>query len=373
MLPSRDLPSSRTDRRSFLAGIGAVTGLAAASQIPLAESALGAPRPRGGDYPFTLGVASGDPHPNGFVIWTRLVPRMFRRDGGMPTRPVPVEWKVARDERMRFVVKRGTVSALPGPRALGPRRAQRALPRPRVLLPVPLPARRVAGRPHPHQPRPRATSVRSASRSPPARTGPTASTRRTGTWRRRISTSSSTSATTSTSTAFPPTAPPGSSPCPEVMQEAPQDLDSLADAVRALQVRPRPAAHATPASPGSSPGTTTRSPTTTPAPTTRRSPRRAPRRTAPGTSTSPWAGTRCRAATARSRSTGDSDGAGSRSSTCPTRGSTARRRPAAGARLPSVTPAGTRRRAPCSARVRSAGCSTACAARTPTGTSWRAA
>ena len=113
MLPSRDLPASRTDRRSFLAGIGAVTGLAAASQIPLAESALGAPRPRGGDYPFTLGVASGDPHANGFVIWTRLVPRMFRRDGGMPTRPVPVEWKVARDERMRFVVRRGTVSALP--------------------------------------------------------------------------------------------------------------------------------------------------------------------------------------------------------------------------------------------------------------------
>ncbi len=27
------------------------------------------------DYPFQLGVASGDPLPDGFVIWTRLAPR----------------------------------------------------------------------------------------------------------------------------------------------------------------------------------------------------------------------------------------------------------------------------------------------------------
>jgi phosphodiesterase/alkaline phosphatase D-like protein len=30
--------------------------------------------PRLPDYPFTLGVASGDPAPDGFVIWTRLAP-----------------------------------------------------------------------------------------------------------------------------------------------------------------------------------------------------------------------------------------------------------------------------------------------------------
>src|SRR5688572_10457095 len=112
MQPSRDLSSSLTNRRSFLAGISAVTGLAALSQLPLAGSALAAPRPRSGDYPFKLGIASGDPHPGGFVIWTRLVPELFSKDGGMPSRGVPVDWKVALDERMRFVVDRGTVSAL---------------------------------------------------------------------------------------------------------------------------------------------------------------------------------------------------------------------------------------------------------------------
>ena len=60
-----------------------------------------------------VGVASGAPHPNEFVIWTRLVPELFSPDGGMPSRRVPVEWKVALDEGMRLVVTSGTVSAVP--------------------------------------------------------------------------------------------------------------------------------------------------------------------------------------------------------------------------------------------------------------------
>src|SRR5262245_24568529 len=47
------------------------------------------------DNPFTLGVASGDPAPDGFVLWTRIAPRPLERDGGMPPRPVEVEWEVA--------------------------------------------------------------------------------------------------------------------------------------------------------------------------------------------------------------------------------------------------------------------------------------
>ena len=117
MAPSPRVPSDPqkilSDRRSFMVGVGALTGLAALSQIPLAGSALGAPRPSSGEYPFKLGVASGDPHPNGFVIWTRLVPELFSPDGGMPTRRVPVEWQVALDQGMRRVVARGTVSAVP--------------------------------------------------------------------------------------------------------------------------------------------------------------------------------------------------------------------------------------------------------------------
>jgi alkaline phosphatase D len=76
-------------------------------------TAHAAPRLRGGGSPFTLGVASGDPAPDGFVLWTRLAPDMFAPDGGMPSRKVPVDWLVARDERLRHVVRSGTAWALP--------------------------------------------------------------------------------------------------------------------------------------------------------------------------------------------------------------------------------------------------------------------
>jgi alkaline phosphatase D len=66
--------------------------------------------------PFTLGVASGDPWPDGFVLWTRLARRPLAEDGrgGMPDVPVPVQWQVAADPRFRRVVRRGTVTARPG-------------------------------------------------------------------------------------------------------------------------------------------------------------------------------------------------------------------------------------------------------------------
>ncbi|WP_345271515.1 alkaline phosphatase D family protein [Nocardioides nanhaiensis] len=65
--------------------------------------------------PFTLGVASGDPAPDGFVVWTRLATDPLADDGlgGMPSVRVPVRWEVARDERFRRVVARGTAHAGP--------------------------------------------------------------------------------------------------------------------------------------------------------------------------------------------------------------------------------------------------------------------
>ncbi|MEX0299739.1 MAG: PhoD-like phosphatase N-terminal domain-containing protein, partial [Kordiimonas sp.] len=49
------------------------------------------------DYPFKLGVASGDPLPTGFVIWTRLAPSpLDARATG--TNPIPVEYEIAEDE-----------------------------------------------------------------------------------------------------------------------------------------------------------------------------------------------------------------------------------------------------------------------------------
>ena len=59
--------------------------------------------------PFTLGVASGEPTPDGVVLWTRLAPEPTAPDGrgGMPRRPVRVSFEVARDPQFRRVVRRG--------------------------------------------------------------------------------------------------------------------------------------------------------------------------------------------------------------------------------------------------------------------------
>lgn len=57
-------------------------------------------------YPFTLGVASGDPTPDGFVLWTRLLPPAPFDDAS-----VEVRWEVARDEHFSDIVRRGTVEA----------------------------------------------------------------------------------------------------------------------------------------------------------------------------------------------------------------------------------------------------------------------
>ena len=60
-----------------------------------------------------LGVASGDPTESGVVIWTRLAPRPFDPEGGMPgARPI-VAWEVAEDEGFGKIVKRGRYTAAP--------------------------------------------------------------------------------------------------------------------------------------------------------------------------------------------------------------------------------------------------------------------
>src|SRR5205807_8862966 len=55
--------------------------------------------------PFTLGIASGDPTPDGFVLWTKLAPNPLDRGGGMPTRPVEVNWAVSTSDDMQLVVR----------------------------------------------------------------------------------------------------------------------------------------------------------------------------------------------------------------------------------------------------------------------------
>ncbi len=96
------------DRRAFLRATARLAALAAVSQvagcIPTQPAKLL-------KDPFTLGVASGDPLPDGVVLWTRLAPDPLA-GGGMGSAPVDVEWLVARDDGMKDVVRSGTSSAI---------------------------------------------------------------------------------------------------------------------------------------------------------------------------------------------------------------------------------------------------------------------
>jgi alkaline phosphatase D len=69
-------------------------------------------RSAGGGFPFTLGVASGQPSYDGFVIWTRLAVAPLAPDGlGGMSEPISVMWEVAADDGMRKVVHTGTQEA----------------------------------------------------------------------------------------------------------------------------------------------------------------------------------------------------------------------------------------------------------------------
>lgn len=98
------------NRRSFLHTTG---WLAAASLWSSRGLGITKQNATFADNPFSLGVASGDPLPDGFVIWTRLAPKPLE-GGGMPDENVAVAWEVAEDEKMSKVVRKGTTTAVPG-------------------------------------------------------------------------------------------------------------------------------------------------------------------------------------------------------------------------------------------------------------------
>jgi alkaline phosphatase D len=106
------LVGSGLGRRQFLYSAGGFAGLVLTSRFqPFAEAA----QPSFATNPFTLGVASGDPTPDGVVLWTRLAPDPLALDGngGMEPFKVPVHWIVAEDDRMRHIVRRGVTFADP--------------------------------------------------------------------------------------------------------------------------------------------------------------------------------------------------------------------------------------------------------------------
>jgi alkaline phosphatase D len=97
----------RITRRRFVAGALAAPAVLRFSSLLRA--------PGWSADPFSLGVASGDPLPDGFVIWTRLAPVPLSSDpnapGGMPAGDVEVGYEIAADEAFAKVVQRGTARA----------------------------------------------------------------------------------------------------------------------------------------------------------------------------------------------------------------------------------------------------------------------
>lgn len=108
VLPS---PSSVITTRRSVLGAGLTLALGPGLDLGLPRSVAEPLRmPR---HPFSLGVASGDPEPDGVVLWTRLAPEPLAPDGrgGMPGVDAIVQWQVAEDEQFRRVVRRGRTTA----------------------------------------------------------------------------------------------------------------------------------------------------------------------------------------------------------------------------------------------------------------------
>jgi len=94
-------------RREFLGLSGSLATALALSGLP---GLRGDARPRLRAYPFTLGIASGDPRPDSVVLWTRLAPDPLN-GGGMTASRVAVDWEVATDDGFRRIVRRGSTLA----------------------------------------------------------------------------------------------------------------------------------------------------------------------------------------------------------------------------------------------------------------------
>jgi alkaline phosphatase D len=104
----------RPNRRQFLTVLGGSALAVAVGGAVSAPSPAWA-KPRFGSQPFQLGVASGEPLPDGVVLWTRLAPDPTAADGsgGMPDKTVQVNWQIAEDPAFVDVVRAGSATASP--------------------------------------------------------------------------------------------------------------------------------------------------------------------------------------------------------------------------------------------------------------------
>jgi alkaline phosphatase D len=98
----------RISRRTLLR----TGGSAAAGIVLLGHAATARAIPPFRGDPFSLGVASGDPTPDGIVLWTRLAPAPLE-GGGLPPEVFGVRYELAADEGFTRIVRRGSIEALP--------------------------------------------------------------------------------------------------------------------------------------------------------------------------------------------------------------------------------------------------------------------
>jgi alkaline phosphatase D len=103
------LAAGHGSRRDFLRHSATLTAAISLGGLPGMRGDRGY---RAASNPFTLGVASGDPLPDGIVLWTRLAPDPMA-GGGMPPTRVAVRWEVARDEAFRVIARSGSTLATP--------------------------------------------------------------------------------------------------------------------------------------------------------------------------------------------------------------------------------------------------------------------
>jgi alkaline phosphatase D len=108
-MPLYDRTLARMSRRELLK-LASMLGTAAIAPTVLTRRVEA--QPIFDAYPFTLGVASGDPLPDGVVLWTRLAPKPLE-GGGMPMTNVPVDWEIAGDVRFASIAQKGTAIARP--------------------------------------------------------------------------------------------------------------------------------------------------------------------------------------------------------------------------------------------------------------------
>jgi alkaline phosphatase D len=111
IMPSKILPN-RLDRRRLITGAASL-GLSAIAAPALLRSARA--QSWGAGNPFSLGVASGAPRSDGFVLWTRLAPEPMSTDpetpGGMRGGNVAVDYEIATDAGMHDIVRKGEATA----------------------------------------------------------------------------------------------------------------------------------------------------------------------------------------------------------------------------------------------------------------------